>query len=69
METAALAIAETGKPVGLLVWRGRHAWVMSGFRSSTDPRTDPDARITARDRPGPAVPARLVRLGTQPASR
>ena len=46
MRTAAVAIAETGKPVGLLVWRGRHAWVMSGFRSTGDPRTDPDARIT-----------------------
>ena len=47
MRTAARAIAATGKPVGLLVWRGRHAWVMSGFRSTTDPLRDPHARITA----------------------
>ncbi len=47
MRTAAKAIAETGKPVGLLVWRGRHAWVMSGYRATTDPRIDPKARITA----------------------
>jgi hypothetical protein len=38
MQTAARAIATTGKPVGLLVWRGRHAWVMSGFTSTADPR-------------------------------
>lgn len=40
LRTAARAIAATGKPVGLLVWRGRHAWVMSGFTSSTDPSSD-----------------------------
>jgi hypothetical protein len=37
MHTAAKAIATTGKPVGLLVWRGRHAWVMSGFTATADP--------------------------------
>lgn len=41
LRTAARAIRDTGKPVGLLVWRGRHAWVMSGFRATADPaRTD-----------------------------
>lgn len=45
MLTAARAIEATGKPVGLLVWRGRHAWVMSGF-TSTAPASDPDARVT-----------------------
>jgi hypothetical protein len=41
LRTAARAIATTGKPVGLLVWRGRHAWVMSGFTATADPlRTD-----------------------------
>jgi hypothetical protein len=44
--TAAKAIRQTGKPVGLLVWRGRHAWVMSGFRATGDPLYDPDVRIT-----------------------
>jgi len=37
LRTAAKAIRETGKPVGLLVWRGRHAWVMSGFHATGDP--------------------------------
>ena len=46
MLTAARAIRQTGKPVGLLVWRGRHAWVMSGFRATGDPLFDDDVRIT-----------------------
>ena len=44
--TAARAMRSTGRPVGLLVWRGRHAWVMSGFRSTKDPLM-PGARVTA----------------------
>jgi hypothetical protein len=43
---AARAMRKTGKPVGLLVWRGRHAWVMSGFRATKDPLLA-GARITA----------------------
>jgi hypothetical protein len=34
VKMAARAIDRTGAPVGLLVWRGRHAWVMSGFQST-----------------------------------
>jgi hypothetical protein len=34
VKLAARAIDRTGAPVGLLVWRGRHAWVMSGFTST-----------------------------------
>ncbi len=44
--TAARAMRKTGKPVGLLVWRGRHAWVMSGFKADRDPLV-PGAKITA----------------------
>ena len=36
--TAAEAIRATRRPVGLVMWRGRHAWVMSGFESTADPR-------------------------------
>jgi hypothetical protein len=43
---AARAIRLTGKPVGLLMWHGRHAWVMSGFRATRDP-LEPNARVTA----------------------
>ena len=37
LQVAARAIRETRHPVGLLVWRGRHAWVMSGFEATGDP--------------------------------
>lgn len=34
---AAKAIRTTGRPAGLVVWRGAHAWVMSGFTATADP--------------------------------
>src|SRR5438067_4769421 len=37
MKLAAKQIRATGRPVGLLVWRGAHSWVMSGFRATADP--------------------------------
>jgi len=41
LHVAAKAMRETHRPVGLLMWQGRHAWVMSGFRATADPaRTD-----------------------------
>jgi hypothetical protein len=43
---AALALRATGRPVGLLVWRGAHAWVMVGFRSTADPAVTSDFTIT-----------------------
>jgi hypothetical protein len=43
---AAHTMRATGKPIGLLVWAGRHAWVMSGFRASADPRTSGKFRVT-----------------------
>lgn len=46
MKTAADAIEATGRPVGLLVWRGRHAWVMSGFTATAHPATTNDFRVT-----------------------
>jgi hypothetical protein len=46
MRMAAQAISDTGKPVGLLVWRGRHAWVMGGFSATADPATTSDFRVT-----------------------
>jgi hypothetical protein len=44
--TAAEALRATRRPVGLVMWRGRHAWVMSGFESKGDPRHVDDPRIT-----------------------
>ncbi len=46
MRIAATAIRTWNRPVGLLVWRGRHAWVMSGFVATADPATTEDFRVT-----------------------
>ena len=46
MRIAARAIREWERPVGLLVWRGRHAWVMSGFETSADPLRTGGFRVT-----------------------
>jgi hypothetical protein len=34
---AARALRLTGRPVGLLAWRGAHSWVMTGFEATADP--------------------------------
>ncbi len=47
LRAAARAMRETNRPVGLLVWRGRHAWVMAGFTSTADPRFTDDYEVTS----------------------
>ena len=47
LKIAARAMRETNRPVGLLVWRGRHAWVMAGFTATADPRLTDDFTVTA----------------------
>jgi hypothetical protein len=37
LDVAARAIRRTGRPVGLLTWRGAHSWVMHGFTATADP--------------------------------
>jgi hypothetical protein len=46
LRVAALAIRTTERPVGLVMWRGRHAWLMSGFESIGDPAVHADVAIT-----------------------
>jgi hypothetical protein len=46
IHTAAVQMRRTGLPVGLLVWHGRHAWVVSGFEATGDPLYDRDAEVT-----------------------
>ena len=46
VRTAAKAIRLTGKPVGLLMWRGRHAWVMTGFQATADPLISDAFQVT-----------------------
>ncbi len=44
---AAKAIRLTGRPVGLVVWRGAHSWVMTGFTSTADPAYDNQFMVKA----------------------
>jgi hypothetical protein len=46
LQVAVHAIRETKRPVGLVMWRGRHAWVMSGFESIGDPRIHDEVKVT-----------------------
>lgn len=56
LRLAATAMRQTGRPAGILVMEGRHAWVLHGFESRTDPRRDARARITAVRVSGPLYP-------------
>jgi len=47
LKLAARAMRDTNRPVGLLVWRGRHAWVMAGFTATADPRRTDDFEVIA----------------------
>ena len=46
VRVAASALRRTGRPVGLVVWRGAHAWVMSGFTATADPASGRAFRVT-----------------------
>jgi hypothetical protein len=69
MQTAALAIRTTGMPVGLLVWRGRHAWVMSGFKATADPLRDATFKVTAAFVLDPLYPYGSQKWGASPKPR
>ena len=47
LKVAARQMRLTGKPVGLIVWAGDHAWVMSGFKATADPAWTDDFAVTA----------------------
>jgi hypothetical protein len=63
---AARAIDRTGAPVGLLVWRGRHAWVMSGFEATADPRETDAFEVTGIRVHDPLYPHGSTVWGTSP---
>lgn len=67
LRTAARAIADTGRPVGLVMWKGRHAWVMSGFESLGDPQKFPDFRVTGIRVQDPLYPHGSGQWGPSPA--
>jgi hypothetical protein len=56
LQTAAKQLRETGKPVGLLVHLGRHAWIMSGFAATADPQLTDSFDVTAAEVVGPLWP-------------
>jgi hypothetical protein len=67
LAAAAKAIRETGKPVGLLMWQGRHAWVMSGFEATGDPLLSSDSfRVTAAYVMDPLYPRDSAKWGDSP---
>ncbi|HEV8516781.1 MAG TPA: hypothetical protein VGQ47_03965 [Candidatus Limnocylindrales bacterium] len=63
---AARAIRVTGKPVGLLVWGGRHAWVMSGFTATADPLATDEFRVTHARVLDPLYPRHSTTWGRSP---
>ncbi len=56
LAAAALRIRMTGRPVGLVVMAGEHAWVMTGMTATSDPATGPDFRVTGAFVSGPLYP-------------
>jgi hypothetical protein len=69
LRLAARSIRETGKPVGLLVWAGRHAWVMSGFEATADPRRTDKFRVTKAIVLDPLYPYGSAKWGVSPKPR
>jgi hypothetical protein len=47
VKAAVKAIRLTGRPADLLVWRGAHNWVVSGFKATNDPALGDDFTVTA----------------------
>jgi hypothetical protein len=47
IQVAAKALRTTNRPVGLMVWRGAHSWVMSGFTATADPAVTTKYTVTA----------------------
>lgn len=64
--TAAHAIRTTDRPVGLVMWRGRHAWVMSGFESTADPATAATFDVTGIRVHDPLYPHGSTAWGASP---
>jgi hypothetical protein len=69
LRLAAKSIRTTGKPVGLLVWAGRHAWVMSGFEATADPQTSDDFAVTKAVVLDPLYPYGSTKWGRSPRPR
>ena len=64
LKTAASAMARTGRPVGMIVWRGRHAWSMTGFGATADPAETDDFEVVNVRISDPLYPYYHVRKRT-----
>ena len=69
LKLAARAMRATNRPIGLLVWRGRHAWVMAGFTATADPRLTDDFEVTAVIVMDPLYPYGSKTWGPSPKPR
>jgi hypothetical protein len=69
LKLAARAMRATNRPVGLLVWRGRHAWVMAGFTATADPRLTNDFEVTSVIVMDPLYPYGSKTWGPSPKPR
>ena len=69
LRLAAMSIRATGRPVGLLVWAGRHAWVMSGFQATADPAITDRFRVTRAIVMDPLFPYGSKQWGRSPRPR
>lgn len=66
VELVALSIRETGRPAGIVVWNGTHAWVVSGFESTADPLTSAAFDVTALAVMDPWYPRSTRAYGAPP---
>ena len=64
LQALAAAMRATGKPIGLFVHHGGHAWVMTGFEATADPLTTSNFQVTAVEVMGPLYPDGTI--GGQP---
>ena len=69
LRMAARAMRETGRPVGLLVWAGRHAWVLAGFTATADPLATSDFEVTGAVVLDPLYPYGSKTWGPSPKPR
>lgn len=46
IKEAARALRLTGRPVGILAWRGAHSMVLTGFKATADPAWTDDYEVT-----------------------
>jgi hypothetical protein len=66
IRSAVRRLRATGEPVGLVIDHHNHAWVMTGFESSSDPAADPGFTLKAVYIMGPLYP-RAPHNGMDPA--